>query len=107
MMSKISDKKLIKAAIEGDTKAKDTLKDKVQSVVLPAIKKRGIQDSDENAEMLASQIEKKVLNVLHQFRFRVSLETWVYRITVNTVIQYQSRIMERQSQTQSLNGSKS
>lgn len=106
-MSKISDEKLIKAAIEGDTKAKETLKNRVQSVTLPTIKKRGIQGSDENAEVLASQIEEKVLNALHQFRFRVSLETWVYRITVNMVIQYQSRIMERQSQTQSLNGSKS
>ncbi len=95
-MSNISDEKLIKAAIEGDTKAKDTLKDRVQSVVLPAIKKRGIQGSDENAEMLASQIEEKVLNALHQFRFRVSLETWVHRITVNMVIEYQRRIMRRQ-----------
>lgn len=103
-MSNISDEKLIKAAIEGDTKAKDTLKDRVQSVVLPAIKKRGIQGSDENAEMLASQIEEKVLNALHQFRFRVSLETWVHRITVNMVIEYQRRIMRRQPMLQSMNG---
>ena len=41
-MSKISDEKLIKASIEGDTEAKKTLKDRIQSVVLPAIKKRGI-----------------------------------------------------------------
>ena len=106
-MSKILDEKLIKASIEGDTEAKKTLKDRIQSVVLPAIKKRGINGSDEDVKVLGNQIEEKVLNALHQFRFRVSLETWVYRITVNMIIQYQSRIMERQSQTQSLNGSKS
>ena len=105
-MSNISDEKLIKGAIEGDTEAVDTLKDR-KLVALPTIKKRKSQGSDEDVEVLASQIEEKVLNALHQFRFQVSLETWVYRITVNTVIQYQSRIMERRSQTQSLNGSKS
>ena len=103
-MSKISDEKLIKAAIEGDTKAKETLKDRVQSVVLPAIKKRGIQGSDEDVKVLANQIEEKVLNALHQFRFRVSLQTWVHRITVNMIIEYQRRIMGRQPMSQSMNG---
>ncbi|MDE0086335.1 MAG: hypothetical protein OXU23_11515 [Candidatus Poribacteria bacterium] len=103
-MSNISDEKLIKAAIEGNTKAKNTLKDRVQSVVLPAIKKRGIQSSDEDVKVLANQIEEKVLNALHQFRFRVSLETWVHRISVNMIIEYQRRIMRRQPMLQSMNG---
>ena len=105
-MSNISDEKLIKAAIEGDTEAKETLKNRIKSVALPTIKKRGIQGSDEDIKVLASQIEEKVLNALHQFRFQVSLETWIYRITVNTVIEYQRKITVSQSISQSLNGSK-
>ena len=101
-MSNISDERLIKSAIEGNTEAVHTLKDRIKSVALSTIKKRGIQSSDEDEKVLANQIEEKVLNVLHQFRFQVSLETWVHRITVNMVIQYQRKIMERQTQTQSL-----
>ena len=106
-MSHISDEKLIKAAMEGNTEAVETLKEKIKSAALHTIKNRGIQGSDEDVEVLASYIEEKVLNALDQFRYRISLKTWVYRITVNMVSQYQSRVMERRSQTQSLNGSKS
>ena len=107
MFSNISDERLIKAAIEGDAKAIETLKDRIQSAALPTIKKRGIQGSDEDVKVLASQIEEKVLNALHQFRFRVFLETWVHRITVNTVIEYQRKIMVRRSMLQSPNGTNS
>jgi DNA-directed RNA polymerase specialized sigma24 family protein len=103
-MSNISDEKLIKAAIDGDTEAVDTLKDRIKSVTLPTIKKRGIQGSDEDVKVLANQIEEKVLNVLHQFRFQVSLQTWVHRITVNMIIGYQRRIMGWQPVSQSMNG---
>ena len=103
-MSNISDEKLIKAAIEGDTEAKEMLKDRIQSVALPTIKKRGIQDFDEDVKVLANQIEEKVLNALHQFRFQISLQTWIHRITVNMIIGYQRRIMGRQPMLQSMNG---
>jgi len=103
-MSNFSDEKLIKAAIEGDTEAKEMLKDRIQSVALPMIKKRGIQDSDEDVKVLANQIEEKVLNALHQFHFQVSLQTWIHRITVNMIIGYQRRIMGRQPMLQSMNG---
>ncbi|MDE0481844.1 MAG: hypothetical protein OXI67_04625 [Candidatus Poribacteria bacterium] len=103
-MSNFLDEKLIKAAIEGDTEAKEMLKDRIQSVALPTIKKRGIQDSDEDVKVLANQIEEKVLNALHQFRFQVSLQTWIHRITVNMIIGYQRRIMGRQPMLQSMNG---
>ena len=94
-MKNISDEKLIKAAIDGNTEAEEMLKNRIQLTALPAIKKRGIHGSDEDVIVLVNQIEEKVLTALHQFHLRVSLETWVYRITVNTVIQDQSRIMER------------
>lgn len=103
-MSKISDEKLIKDAIDGDTEAKEMLKNRIKSVALPAIKKRGIQGSDEDVKVLANQIEEKVLKALHQFRFQVSLQTWVHRITVNMIIGYQRRIMRRQPILQSMNG---
>ena len=105
-MTNISDEKLIKASIEGDSDAKEMLIERIKSMALPAIKKRGIQGSDEDVEVLANQIEEKVLNALHQFRFQISLETWVYRITVNMIIEYQKRIMERQPMSQGMNGSR-
>ena len=95
-MSNISDEKLIRATIAGDIEAKKILKNRIKSVAQPAIKKRGIQGSDEDVQVLENQIEEKVLNALHQFRFRVSLETWVHRITVNLIIEYQRRIIRQQ-----------
>lgn len=92
-MSKFSDEKLIKAAIKGDTQAKEILKNRIHSVAHSEIKKRGIQNSDEDVKILANQIEQKVFNVLHHFQFQVSLQTWVYRITVNMVIEYERRKM--------------
>ncbi len=107
-MSKISDENLIKAAIEGDTEAVDMLKDRIKSAALPTIKKRGIQGSDKDEKVLESQIVEKVLNALPKYGFKVSLETWVYRITVNMVIQHQRRVMMTgRLQPQSLNGNNS
>lgn len=106
-MLNILDKKLIKAAIEDDTEAKETLKERIKSIALTAMQKNGIQDSTENAKTLTDEIEQKVLDALYQFRFRVSLETWVHRITVNLIIEYQRRIMRWQPMSQSLNGSNS
>ena len=103
-MSKYSDEELITAAIEGNIEAKEMLKNRIQSVALPAIRKRGIQGTDEDVKTLAHQIEEKVLNVLHHFRFQVSLQTWVYRITVNMVIEYQRKKMRPQLISQSMNG---
>ena len=106
-MSNISDEKLIKVAIEGDTEAVDMLKERIKSAALPTIKKRGIQGFDKDEKVLESQIVEKMLNALPKYGFKVSLETWVHRITVNMVIQYQGKIMTRRTQTQSLNGCKS
>ena len=91
-MSNNSDEKLIKAAIEDDTDAIETLKDRIKSVTVSAIEKRGMQRSDENAEMFMSEIEQKVLNALHHFRFRGPFETRVYRITVNMILEFQRRV---------------
>ncbi len=92
-MSKILDEKLIRAAIEGDTEGIEILKDRIKAIALSEFEKSGIQRSDENVEMLTSQIKEQVLNALHQFRFRVSFETWVYRITVNMILKYQRRVI--------------
>ena len=106
-MLNISDEKLIKAAIAGDTEAKETLKERIKSIALTAMQKNGIQDSTENAKTLTDEIEQKVLDALHQFRFRVSLETWVYRITVNQVLVKQRKEIKQQTITQNQNGSPS
>ena len=106
-MSEVIDEKLIKAAIEDDPDAKDTLKKRIKSIVLPTIKKTGIQTSNENSKELMDEIEQKVLNVLHQFLFRVSFETWVYRITFNMILEYQEKTINHQPISQNLNGSMS
>ena len=106
-MPNISDEKLIKAAIEDDTEAKETLKERIKSIVLTARQKNGIQDSTENAKTLTDEIEQKVLDALYQFRFRVSLETLVYRITVNQILVKQRKKIKQQTITQNQNGSMS
>ena len=104
-MSNISDEKLVKAAIEDDTEAKETLKGRIKSVAQSAIQKDSIQTSDENAEILMADIEQKVLVALPNFVFKVSFETWVYRITVNMILEFQRSIINRQPISRSLNGS--
>ena len=102
--SKISDEKLVKAAIEGDVEAIEILKTRIKSVALPTIKKKGIPDSDEDVKVMGNEI---VITALPKFIFRISFEKWVYRITVNMIIEHQRKVMARRRQSQSLNGSKS
>ena len=104
MMKNISDEKLIKAAIDGNTEAEEMLKNRIESLILPTIKKRGIQDSGEDMIVLANQIEEKVINALPEFHFKVSFQTWVYRITVNMLIEYQSRMTKELRISQIMNG---
>lgn len=104
-MSNISDEKMIKAAMEDDTEAVETLKDRIKSVSQSAIEMQRIQGSAEHVAVLVGEIEQKVLNALHQFRFRVPFQTWVYRITVNMILEYQRSIITHKPISQNLNGS--
>ena len=106
-MSKISDEKLVKAAIEGDVEAIEILKTRIKSVALPTIKKKGIPDSDEDVKVIGNEIVEIVIAALPKFIFRISFEKWVYRITVNMIIEHQRKVMAQRRQSQSLNGSRS
>ena len=106
-MSKISDEKLIKAAIEDDVKAIEILKARIKSVVLPTIKKKGIPDSDEDVKVIGNEIMEIVITTLPKFTFRISFERWVYRITVNMIIEHQRKVIAQRRQSQSLNGNRS
>ncbi len=90
-MPKTSDEKLIKAAIEDDTDAKETLIERIKSIALPTIKKNCNQTSNETVTALMGEIEEKVLNALPNYVFKVSFETWIYRITMNMILEYQKR----------------
>ena len=98
---------MIKTAIEGNVEEIEILKTRIKSVALPTIKKKGIPDSDEDVKVMGNEIVEKVITALPKFIFRISFEKWVYRLTVNMIIEHQRKVMARQRQSQSLNGSKS
>ena len=66
-------------------------KDRIKSVTLSTIEKREFQTYDK--KVLMDEIEQKVLNALPNFVFKVSFETWVYRITVNMILEYQRSLI--------------
>ncbi len=102
-MSNISDERLVKASIEGDTETNDILKNRVQTVVMPALRRMDINGSDEDVDVLKSQIMEKVLITLPNYGFKIPLKTWVYRIAINMVIQHQRKQTVRQDKHVSWN----
>lgn len=61
----------------------------------------GIVNNREDAQEVSQEVFLSVYNKLKDFRFRASLKTWVYRITVNYAINFakkKSRISARTSE---------
>ena len=94
-MQEITDEIIAKAA-EGDSDAFEHIFKAyfgfVSHVVLRVVNRR------EDAEDITQEVFMTIYRNLKDFRFEANLKTWIYRIAVNSAINY-SRKMSRHSQT--------
>lgn len=104
-MSKISDEKLIVAAVKGDDEAIKLLKNRAKPRIQAALEQQGMQGSRNDVKALKSQILEEAFNALSNYSFNSSFQGWIYRIALNMAIQHKNKVMQppvRQNQGETL-----
>ena len=87
MMSNISDERLVTAAVRGDNRAIEELKERVLSRIRTTLGQRLKFEVDtKHLERLERQIVERVFNGLHKYTFTSPFLSWVHRITFNVAI---------------------
>lgn len=81
----INEKEVIKKIINGDVDLFSYIIDKYQKIVLILVERfiYNIDDADDAVQ----DIFIKIYNNISKFKFKSSLKTWIYRITVNHCIE--------------------
>ncbi len=86
-MSNISDERLVIAAVKGDDRAIEELKERVLSRIRTTLGQRLKFEVDtQHLEHLERQIVERVFNNLHKYTFTSPFLSWVHRITFNVAI---------------------
>ena len=87
------ERKTIEAAVEGDRDSAgliiEAIKDKIYNLSVKMLL------FPEDAEDATQEILLKVLTRLSQFRFESSFETWVYRVSVNSLLTYRGKLSSK------------
>ena len=87
MMSNVSDERLVIAAVKGDNRAIEELKERVLSRIRTTLGQRLKFEVDtKHLERLERQIVERVFNHLHKYKFTSPFLSWVHRITFNVAI---------------------
>ena len=86
-MSNVSDEKLVIAAVKGDNRAIEALKERVLLRIRTTLGQRLTFEVDtKHLERLEHEIVERVFNNLHQWTFTSPFLSWVHRITFNVAI---------------------
>lgn len=86
-MSKISNERLVIAAVKGDNRAIEELKERALSGIRTTLEQKLTFEVDTKyLEDLEQQIVEEVFNNLHQYRFNSPFLLWVHRMTFNAAI---------------------
>ena len=86
-MSNISDERLVTAAVKGDNRAIEELKERALSRIRTTLEERLTFEVDtEHLERLERQIVEEVFNNLHNYTLTSPFLSWVHRITFNIAI---------------------
>lgn len=86
-MSKISDERLVIAAVKRDNRAIEALKERVLSRIRATLgQKLKFEVDTKHLERLEQQIVERVFNNLHKYTFTSPFLSWVHRITFNVAI---------------------
>ena len=83
-MSNVSDERLVIAAVRGDNRAIEALKERVLSRIRTTLGQRLTFEVD--TKHLERQIVERVFNNLHKYRFTSPFLSWVHGITFNVAI---------------------
>ena len=87
IMSNISDERLIIAAVKGENRAIEALKERALSGIRTTLGQRLTFEVDtKHFERLEQQIVEEVFNNLHQYTFALAFLSWVHRMTFNAAI---------------------
>ena len=78
-MSNISDERLVTAAVKGDNRAIEELKERALSRIRTTLEERLTFEVD--TEHLERQIVEEVFNNLHNYTLTSPFLSWVHRIT--------------------------
>ena len=86
-MSNVSDERLVTAAVKGDNRAIEELKERVLLRIRTTLGQRLKFEVDtKHLERLERQIVERVFNGLHKYTFTSPFLSWVHRITFNVAI---------------------
>lgn len=86
-MSNVSDERLVTAAVKGDNRAIEELKERVLLRIRTTLGQRLKFEVDtKHLERLERQIVERVFNGLHKYTFASPFLSWVHRITFNIAI---------------------
>ena len=86
-MSNMSDERLVVAAVKGDDRAIEELKERVLSQIRTTLGRRLKFEVDtKHLERLEQQVVERVFNNLHKYRFTSPFLSWVYGVTFNVAI---------------------
>ncbi len=87
MMSNVSDERLVTAAVRGDNRAIEELKERALSRIRTTLGQRLKFEVDtKHLERLERQIVEEVFNNLHNYTLTSPFLSWVHRITFNIAI---------------------
>src|ERR1700742_5117646 len=81
-----SDEMLVQASLQGDKKSLEQLVARYRDLIFNIALKM-IQDREEAAD-ITQEVLIKVITKLDGFKYNSAFKTWVYRITVNQVLNY-------------------
>jgi RNA polymerase sigma factor (sigma-70 family) len=87
MLKEGTDDKLVMLASGGNSLAKNALMSRYQPFVLKLVKRMKVEEPEDAVQ----DILLKVFLNLHQFESRSLFTTWLYRITVNHILQLKKR----------------
>ena len=86
-MSNASDERLVIAAVKGDNRAIEELKERVLARVRTTLGQRLKFEVDtKHLERLEQQVVERVFNHLHKYTFQSPFLSWVHRLTFNVAI---------------------
>ena len=86
-MSNISDERLVIAAVKGDNRAIEELKERVLSRIRTTLGQRlKFEVHTKHLEHLEQQVVERVFNNLHKYTFTSPFLSWVHGITFNVAI---------------------
>jgi len=87
---------VIKQAVGGDRAAFESIYRRFSPMVYSVA--LGVLNNTEDSQEVTQDVFVKIYHQLKNFRFDASLKTWIYRVTINTALNYRKKRAHRENQ---------